>query len=234
MTCIIATDKIVFSCSSFYALFMGVTISCSVELHTKPARKFAKGTFENGDMKGITLLDIRKSNNNDLLGRIGSVTLDITVPPFPEMDCIKWCFYLSSNAEMSIKRDEIDINSEEGILIVDNEGSDKFIIQDFEKDALKQIQGKQFKDGELVSGCIREHGLFAKLSNQKAYEIDAFYYTVPICVIHERTVIKPNGKPVIYIKSDDGIINKLITDQDLLEWGKNNGVTKVRPPQKHM
>lgn len=50
---------------------------------------------------------------------------------------------------------------------------------------------------------------------------------VSIFNISEEIKIAPNEKPVIYIKSDDGSINKLITDTDLIEWGRMNGIAKM-------
>lgn len=194
--------------------------------YTKPARKFAKGTFDNGDNKGVTLLDIRKSQNKDLLGRIGTIKIRISVPQFPDMSMIEWFFTVSPSIERTITDDGIDIQSEKGILIVDDNEIFKEIIPEFEKDALSRIRGKSLNDGDMITGVLQNQGLYAKLSNGKRYPIENFYYRVPICIINDETEVKPNGEPVIYIKSDDGTIDKLITDKDLLEWGKQNGITK--------
>lgn len=194
--------------------------------YTKPARQFAKGTFDNGDKKGVTLLDIRKSKNKDLIGRIGTIKVKISVPPFPDMSLIDWCFTFSPSTERIIANDGIDIQSEKDILIVDDKDLDKAIIPEFEKDALNKIRGKSLNDGDLILGHLQNQGLYAQLSNGRKYPIEDFYYRVPICIINDETEVKPNGKPVIYIKSDDGTIDKLITDKDLLEWGKQNGITK--------
>ena len=205
-------------------------VDCAVyaaQQYTSPARKFAKGTFDNGDKKGVVLLDIRKSVKEDVVGRIGTVTLKISCSPFPEMDKLNWSFVLSRMTIEMIAKDGIDIQLENGILIVDDNDKNVEIIPEFEKAIFNLINEKSLSDGDIISGYLQKHGLFAKLSNGKKYPIENFCYKVPICVISEEIKIAPNGKPVIYIKSDDGSINKLITDTDLIEWGRMNGIAKM-------
>ena len=194
--------------------------------YTKPARKFAKSTFDISDKKGITLLDIRKSVNKDLIGRIGTIVLKVSCPPHPEMDKISWYLSLSFATTNLIKRDGIDIQSEKNILIVDEDGCNREMIHEFEKEILNSIMGMPLNDGDVFKGYLRDRKLCARLSNGKKYPIDYFYYEVPICVIYEEIEVTSNGNPVIYIKSDDGAINKLITDVELLKWGKQNGITQ--------
>ncbi len=193
---------------------------------TRPAKLYAKGTNTNPRHKKITLLDIRGSKTDDLPGRMTGFRVSFSVTPFPEMDKIEWFFVFSQPTIRKIIEDEVDLAKETNIYFVDSHGIFIDVYEVFEKRAFDAIKKRAYKDKETIQERFQFPDLFAKLSNDQSYPVDYLQYTVPVCVINDSIIIKPNGNPVLYIKSDDGTINKLITDTDLREWGKKKGILK--------
>lgn len=193
---------------------------------TSPAKLYAKGTSENPLHKRITLLDIRGSKTDDIPGRITGFRLNFRVSPFPEMNKITWYFVFSKSTISKIMEDGVDLAKETNIYLVNSDGIFIDILTVFQKKAFETIKKGSFKDKETVDDQFQFPDLFARLSNNQLYPVDYLHYTVPVCVIDDSIIVKPNGNPVLYIKSDDGTINKLITDTDLREWGEKKGLLK--------
>ena len=77
----------------------------------------------------------------------------------------------------------------------------------------KYPPGTTWEDNFIAKGCWIINGYFE--INTHLYEIKGLQYEVPYSVGKQELVIEGGGAPKIYIKSQTGVINKLITDKDL-------------------
>jgi hypothetical protein len=190
--------------------------------YSKPAKKYAAGTSENPMHKSITLLDVRKSIKEDLHGRIQSLILSFRVPPIPEYDKMVYALDFDDQVKSNMLEEGLSFPcrgyvTDENKTIL-NLGA---LLSEQITNDLNQLQTAP-KDRQILSGTVSQE-LFFWGKNDKLYPV-TIEYSVPLFVYDSSIRIEPKGKPVIYIKSDDNSINKLITDTEIIEWAKKKGL----------
>ncbi len=200
----------------------------AAESFSKDARLYAKGTNTNPNHKKVTLLDVRGFRKEDLIGRITGFKMQIQVPPMPDMDSLDWICEFSMETSLEIIESGIDSDKENSIRIVDVNGSEVELDTVFFNDAYRIIKERQLKNGDSISSEISGAGKFAVMSNGKSYPIKRFTYSVKVFAYDKTTLVKANGEPVFLIECDEEKINKLITDTDLIKWGKQHNFYKKK------
>jgi len=178
---------------------------------TKPASKYADSSEKNPMNKNIELFDIRPSTEEDEKGRIKKIIVNMSMhiadyqrgkyqPIFT-----KEGFKSLEDAGLAYKSVEMRLEN-----FFDKERN--IILTLFELTG-KYPPGTTWEENYIAKGCWIINGYFEIEDN--LYEIKGLQYEVPYSVGHQEIVIEGGGSPRIYIKSQTGEIDKLITDKDL-------------------
>lgn len=179
---------------------------------TGPARKYATSTAENPMQKLIDLFHIRPSTEEDERGRIEKfeITISMFVPKYKKGDFkITW----TNESIEELKKDglinktiDVKLNS-----IYNKDGSLFQTMSQFTR--TNQPVGDIF-EGREANACwvLTDKAL---MINDKLLGIKGIEYKIPFSKSDTKFTIETPGEPKILIKSDDGRINKLLTDEQL-------------------
>ena len=98
----------------------------------------------------------------------------------------------------------------------DKEGNVKKTIAELSSTTNKEV--KMDADQKVVEGIWDLQGLYVRFPNGKYYEIARVEYSIPISVCKESFDITREGKACLLVKSQDGVINTLLTDEQLKQY----------------
>lgn len=187
---------------------------------TKPAKQYAVSSNVNPLQKPIDLYNIRPSTKTDEKGRVKQIIINLQIH-IPDYEHGKFEFNLTESglaklADNGLLGKPLSLRLEN---IYDKQGN---IITTIKKLSESQSPSTTWEDGYIsVGSWAFENGYF-EYENQ-LYGISAITYEIPFITSREEFVIESNGSPKIYIKAEDGAINKLITDTDLKKVRFENG-----------
>jgi len=191
--------------------------------YTKPAVKYAESTKINPNMKNIDLYIIKPSTEFDEKGRIKQIiiNMNVAIPHFeegaynPELT--------KESKEKLIEKYSDKGNIEEKITeIYDKNKNIKFTIQEFSRD--NQPDHKEFED-EFAVGAWDMQDCFIKIKDE-IYEIINMGYKIPYLRSKMEFVLKSDEKPIILIKSLDGKVDKLLTEEEFKRLSVSNKEVK--------
>ena len=197
---------------------------------TDPTKAYAKGTHTNERQLPITLFNIRKSTEEDRKGRIESIllTLQIIQPDFtPQSLRVQF----SKEAEALLQQDFLKPGEEktnihiEARVFYDKEGKEKITIRQIEENIAKMVSMDDESQVKL-EGLYPLDSCYVSIEG-KLYPIAGLKYIVPILRGSVTSEIKGKGKPVLYVKSDDGQYDKLLTDEELKSIRFEDGEVKI-------
>ncbi|MEQ9166889.1 MAG: restriction endonuclease [Fulvivirga sp.] len=181
---------------------------------TKPAKKYAESSFLNPAQKPVRLYQIRPSTEEDEKGRIKKfeITMVMVLPNFQKA---KYKYAWTEEAVEKFKKNGL-ANKQISIKVdtlYEDDGSFATSIQDFTHDNQPILMDI---DDELAKGCWVFGGLCIKHESEY-YGLKGIDYEIPYYRSSSTFTIESEGKPKIYVASENGDVNKLITDKQLRE-----------------
>lgn len=187
-------------------------IFASATDYTKPAKKYAEGSSTNPLQKQIELFHIRPSTEEDEKGRIKKIIVNIGMH-VPDYEHGKYQFVWTKEGWEKLEQDglagkEISMHIEE---FYDKDGN---VISTLHELTSQSPPGTTWEEGYVAKGTWILNGGHFK-HNGQLYAIRGLQYEVAYLVSNSQLVIEGGGSPKIYIKSETGSIDKLITDKDL-------------------
>jgi len=178
---------------------------------SRHAKKYADGTKMNPNAKPIDLLHVRHSTVEDEQGRIMAVRIELHIeradftnakwePIFTKegADLLKSMFAIGTQIHEAIRA----FYSIDGSVLVTME------------QLTREISLKQGKNGVVKDEWIPNISSYIKIKDT-LIPIQSYRYEVPFVVDKHDLVVECNGKAVLLVKSEDGKIDKLVTDADL-------------------
>lgn len=191
--------------------------------YTKPAKKYSDSTEKNPSHKEIDLYHIRPSTEFDEKGRINKFVINLTAV-IPKFEQGQFQCAFTKNAEKQLKED--CLVDEEIICQIDrfyNEnGEIDCLISEFSYNNQPILANI---DDEFALGCWLLPNKYIKIKD-KLYGINGMAYKIPYSRNTTTFTIENDGTPRVLIKSEDGKINKLITDTDLKKIIFKNGIAE--------
>jgi hypothetical protein len=198
-------------------------IFASATDYTKPAKKYSTSTEPNPLQKQIDLYHIRESTELDERGRIKQFIINMIVV-LPDFDNGKYDFIWTEEALR-----KFDTNGLVGNPITLR--TDRFYNQDgtfnttledftFSNQPIGNGQEDDFAEGGWVlTGLCISH-------EDHMYGLKGINYKIPYSKTTNTFTIDSSGTPKVLIKSEDGKINKLLTDEQLKRLTFDNGEIK--------
>ena len=179
---------------------------------TKPAKKYAGSSVTNPMNKEIELFHIRPSTEEDEKGRIKKIIVNIGMH-FADYQHGNYQFIWTEDGWAKLEQDgiagkPITMRIEE---FYDKDGN---VITNLQELTSKHSPGTSWEEGYVAKGCWILNGGHFKY-NGEFYAIRGLQYEIPFLISNSELVIEGGGNPKIYIKSETGSIDKLITDEDL-------------------
>lgn len=186
--------------------------------YSKDAIEYAKGTHINPRQIPIDLLHIRPSTEDDRKGRVEEVHIQIHV---------KSLDFNSTSIKPIFGKDSKAFFKEKGLLglpikaaidsVFHKDGSVLTTIEAYSK-SLNDKSKLDYENTKFIAGKDFFDDAFILIGDYGLCPIDGFEYNVNIFEYETEFIIRQDGKPVLLIKSHDGSINKLITDEQLREY----------------
>jgi hypothetical protein len=193
--------------------------------YTRDARKKSQGSQINPNAKKISLYHLRPSKDEDKKGRVEVFKIKIatyeidekntsfnpTIPDSAFDDYQKLGIPTGLKSYTQFYYDETSIHCK-GLLHDDN---DVYIGEyEFFKTLDKSVY-QQAKDNNLtISGTWKVDSGYFQVKNLRT-QIDNVQYKITFKEISTDFEVKSQGRPVLLIASEDGEINKLLTDHQL-------------------
>lgn len=179
---------------------------------TSPSKKYSKSTSINPIQKEIELYHIRPSTILDEKGRIKEFKITIIVST-PEYD--------KGEYEIIWTTQSIEQFKDEGLIgktikaridaFYNIDGGLNITLEDF---TLDNQPISENIDAEWAEGCWVLQRLFIK-NEGRLYGIHGMKYKIPYYKTSTSFTIKSDGTPKVLIKSEDGKVNKLLTNEEL-------------------
>jgi hypothetical protein len=188
--------------------------------YTKPAKKYSLSSTGNPLQKEIELFEIRPSTELDEEGRIKKFIINMTmvVPNYSE-----GVFNYAWTEAAINKFTDKNLLGKEITMILDrfykSDGSMDCLLMDYTKENQPLIA--DIKD-KYANGCWLLHNRFIKYE-EDLFGINGIEYKIPYNHSTTTFTIESEGEPKILIKSDDGKINKLLTDKQFKELTFDKG-----------
>lgn len=195
-------------------------IFASATDYTKPAIKYADSSSINPLQKQIELFHIRPSTEEDEKGRIKKIVVNTSMH-VADFQNGKYQFVWTKEGWEALEKDDI-AGKQITMRIEEFYDKDGNVITNLHELTSKYPPGTTWEDGYIAKGTwILKDGYFKH--DEKLYAIRGLQYEVPYLVSTQQLIIEGGGTPKIYIKSESGTIDKLITDKDLKKVKFKNG-----------
>lgn len=189
-------------------------IFASATDYTAPAKKYANSTHINPSQKPINLLHIRPSTELDRKGRVERIIVNIEMI-IDDFEHAQYHIHLSNNAINLLKKNNLlnktlDCHIEN---FYNAQGDITITINELINDYAPSISSIPDDDG-MYHGSWIFHEEFIPYGDLNI-EINRIDYAVKRQIIKHQIIVETQGTPKILVKSEDGSINKLITDEQL-------------------
>ena len=185
--------------------------------YTKPAVEYAKASEKMSQGKPIDLFQVRNSTEVDEKGRIKVIHV-VLKAYWLDFDKGKYKLIFTRNGRDNILRDYPE-GSEIAYMLsefTDVEGNVEKKIGELISQTNKEV--KMDDNQKEVEGNWDLKGLYIRFPNGNYYEIDHIEYHISISVVEESFDITKDGKACLLVKSQDGSINTLLTDEQLRKY----------------
>jgi hypothetical protein len=198
-------------------------VFASATEYSKPAKKYADSSSKNPHHKEIELYHIRPSTELDEKGRIKTFIINMTmiVPDYTKGD------FKYSWTKEAIKKFEKNGLLEKPITMVldrfyKKDGKIDCLLMDFTRE--NQPIHPEMED-EFGIGCWLLPNRYIKYDNE-LYGIWGIDYKIPYSRSTTTFTIEGEGEARILIKSEDGKVDKLLTDKQFKELTFKDGEVK--------
>jgi hypothetical protein len=180
--------------------------------YTKPARKYSEGAEKNPSQKKIDLFHIRPSTELDEKGRIKTFVINMTAI-VPDYSNGQFQYAWTKEAEDEFEKD--GLMGTQMTMVLDRfykrNGKLDCLLMDF---TYHNQPIHVNMDDEFGLGCWLLPDKFIDI-NGKLYGLKGIAYKIPYTRSTTTFTIEADGKPRVLIKSEDGKIDKLLTDEEL-------------------
>ena len=195
-------------------------IFASATDYTKPAKNYSDSSQVNPLQREIALYNIRPSRELDEKGRIKTFVVNMTmiVPEFAKGE-----FNYAWTSEAIQKFKEKDLLNKEIKMKLDrfynSDGYVKCLMSDFSRE--NQPIHPNMND-EFGIGCwvLTDHFI---MYDDELYGIKEIEYKIPYSRSTTTFTIEGGGTPKILIKSEDGTVNKILTDEQFRQLTLKDG-----------
>lgn len=188
--------------------------------YTNPAKKYAASSSANPLHKEIELFHIRPSTEEDEHGRIKKIIVNI-IAHVPDYWNGKYTPVWTKKGWAEFEKDGL-AGKPINFILENIYKSDRSILTTLTDLTLNHSPETTWEEGFIAKAAwLFDDGNFE--INGKLYSVRALEYEIAFHVSHSEIVIEGGGNPKIYIKSENGSVNKLITDQDLKKVKFENG-----------
>ena len=189
-------------------------IFASATDYTVPAKKYANSTHINPSQKPINLLHIRPSTELDRKGRVERIIINIEMI-IDDFEHAQYHIHLSKDAIKLLKKNNLlnkalDFHIEN---FYNTQGDITITFNELINEYAPSISSITDDDG-MYHGSWIFHEEFIPYSDLNI-EINRIDYAVKRQNIKHQIIVETQGTPKILVKSEDGSINKLITDEQL-------------------
>lgn len=205
---------------------VGWGVFASATGYTSPAKKYAISSSSNPLHKPIDLYNIRPSIAADKYGRINKIVVQINMF-VPNYDKATMVAIWTEEAKRLLLENGRDKNPIE-VKVDRFYNSVGETLQTIEDLTMNNQVGLDFDDeNHIAKGCwiVRDGHI---LSGNVLYPILGIEYSVPTSVAKSEMIIESEGEPKLYIKAEDGTINKLISDKELKKVTFKEGKVVLR------
>lgn len=187
-------------------------IFASATDYTEPAKKYATLGYKSHHQKKIELFHIRPSQEIDEEGRLKRLVFNSRMV-FPDYTRGEFKIAWTEEAKITLiangygnKMIPIEISK----FFLEN-GQIDCMLSDYTRINQPHIMSL---DDECSIGCWLLHGKYIKLDGI-LYRVKGLEYKIPLVSVRDSFTVEADGKPKIIVKSEDGKIDKLLTDEDL-------------------
>lgn len=197
---------------------------------TNVVKKYAKGTTDNEEQKSITLCDVRPSTKEDEKNRVKEILCRLTVVDL-DFDNAVLSIQFSTETHKEIFNDLKSLcpNNQESITIkeeissfYDKQGN---VIKTL-KEITKSFSLEQKGEKDVFEGIYEMPDAYTYIQG-KLYPCKGLLYKIPVIRYTTSFSVTKDGKPILLVKSSDGKINKLLTDEELRNVSFNNGKVEI-------
>ena len=190
--------------------------------YTAPAKKYSEGAEKNPLHKEIDLFHIRPSTKLDEKGRIKQFVVNMT-SIVPDYSKGQYEYAWTMEAQEELEKDGLIGTSITMVLdrFYKRSGEIDCFLMDF---TFHNQPIHVEMDDEFGLGCWLLPDKFVEI-NGKLYGIKGIAYKIPFTRSTTTFTIESEGVPRVLIKSEDGKIDKLLTDEELKKITFNDGKT---------
>lgn len=196
--------------------------------YTNRAKPYAESTKSNPMQYPIDLYHVRPSNEEDEKGRIKTIQVTIRTCGL-DFEKGKYKPIINKNTLEKIK-DKIPQNGQKVTMDLHHfyAGNGEIIetLENITHQLCDKIPLNAKRGFELVGRWDFHHPTYIKVPQFDMLHIDAIEYKIPTYQDECVFTINQEGSPVLLIKSDDGKINKLLTDEQLRKCEVKDGEVK--------
>ena len=198
--------------------------------YTNRAKPYAKSTEDNPKQNPISLYHVRPSTMEDEKGRIKTIQVTIEASGL-EFERGKYMPLINSKFFETIK-DRVSENGDKQCTALSHfYDVDGNVVEVFEN-ITRQLNCRlpeKFEKGYVLEGKWDfENPVYVEMIPFGKVLIDAIQYKIPTYTDVCTFSINQDGHPVLLIKSEDGSINKLFTDQQLKQYVFDGGTIKKK------
>lgn len=188
--------------------------------YTNRAKPYAESTKINPKNNPIDLYHIRPSNDKDKEGRIHNIEINITISgldfqngkykPIISKECLE---KIQNKIPEEVYRTIIKLYE---FYDINNNVCETF--EHITRELNCSLQDEGLNDKIKKGSWNFEQPTFMDIPPFGRLQIEAIEYEIPIYSDQCTFSINQEGLPVLFIKSEDGSINKLITDEQLKQY----------------
>ena len=196
--------------------------------YTNRAKPYAKSTENNPKQNPISLYHVRPSTSDDEKGRITTIEVRIKMPGL-EFEKGQYRPHINSDFLERIK-DKIPVEGKDVRSIFFNFYDENGNVVDTFLNVTSQLNKRLSL--EIEKGYVLEgkwdfpQPLYMDMEPLGRVLIDSFYYKIPTYIDECTFSINQDGQPVLLVKSEDGVINKLFTEEELKQFKFEEGEVK--------
>lgn len=190
--------------------------------YTQPAIDYAAVSEEMPGGKPITLYQVRNSTELDEHGRVKIIHVECNVC-YLEFERGTYKPFFTKSGHDKILNDyphgtEIACHISE---FTDANGNIVKTIEELSKQT--NMEFSMQSDVDTLKGSWDVKGLYIRFPNGKLYEIARVDYEIPKCILKDSFDITRDGTPCLLVKSQDGSVNTLLTDEQLRKYHFTDG-----------
>lgn len=186
--------------------------------YTKDALEYAKGTYRNQRQVPIDLMHVRPSVEEDEKERIKEIVVGVNV---------RGLNFSPSSIKVNFGERGLDFLRNNGFAgqslnlcldtIYGKNGNTMLTIPEYTTELNKLVNAQDHSQKEIV-GETKMNDAYIKIENDILCPIAGLSYKIAIYDFNYEFSITQDGKPVLLIKSVDGSVNKLLTDEELKKY----------------